>query len=133
MKESLKYIAKDNSFIIEIENRKIENEDTFVGSISTNCEQKIFLAKELLVVTGKIVKDLPTFGNVTKIDNYLKNEIKFISFQENKVFLKNEDVFFIDELNDYEIEFEFFNQKEFEMEIKNFIKYLNSFIENYKD
>jgi hypothetical protein len=127
LKKNFIYTAKNKCFTVEIKNQKIENEIRYIGIIKTNCEQKVYDYNELLVVTGKIVKDLPTFGLVKKIKNYNQNEIEFVSFIKNEVQLKNGNIIKINYIDD-EIEFEFFNELFFEKELKNFIKNLDDYI-----
>lgn len=126
MEEGLIFTADNFSVVIQV--FELGFEKVFVGKIFTNCEQKVYSEKELLVLTGKLRSDLPTFGSIINFNGLKAKEIEFVSFKEKEIRLKNKEILSLTDFNEDEIEFEFFNEPRFMNELKRFNAELDNFI-----
>ena len=72
-------IYKANHFTVEIQISELNLEKIYIGKIITNCDQKVHVENELLVLTGKLRNSITTFGCVTRIRSFQNKEIKFVS------------------------------------------------------
>lgn len=120
-------IYKANHFTVEIQISELNLEKIYIGKIITNCDQKVYVENELLVLTGKLRNSITTFGCVTRIRSLLNKEIKFVSFNENKIMFKDNEVISLKAYED-ELEFEFFCEDVYKMEIEKFNLTLDDFI-----
>lgn len=120
-------IYKANHFTVEIQISELNLEKIYIGKIITNCDQKVYVENELLVLTGKLRNSITTFGCVTRIRSFQNKEIKFVSFNENKIMFKDNEVISLKAYED-ELEFEFFCEDVYKMEIEKFNLTLDDFI-----
>jgi hypothetical protein len=125
LKDRLIYKAKH--FTVEIEIGELNSDKIFIGKISTNCDQKVYVENELLVLTGKLRNSITTFGCVTRIKSFLNKEIKFVSFNENKIVFKDDYEVSLAAYEE-ELEFKFFCEDFYQIEIEEFNLTLDDFI-----
>lgn len=116
-----------NHFIVEIQMIELNLEKIYMAKIITNCDKKIYLEHDLLVLTGKLRNIITTFGYVTRIKSFLNKEIKFVSFNENKIIFKDNEEIYLKTYEE-ELEFEFFCEDIFKIEIEKFNLSLDDFI-----
>ena len=127
MKKGLRFISKNANFTVDVQITEKVNENIYFGSINTNCAKKFYSSSDLLVLCSMLRKNISLYGSIKKIGNFSKNEIQYFCEDNNELTLTSGEKIVINEIED--VDYEFFNEKHFEKDIKAFEEQLDIFIQ----
>lgn len=125
--KGLRFISKDAVFMVDIQITEKVNENIYFGSIKTNCGQKFYTSSDLLILCSMLRKNITLFGTIIKIDEYKSNQIRFFSDENNELTLLSGEKLILNK--NIDVEYEFFYEKKFINDIKNFENQLDIFIQ----